>query len=222
MKSTTQRAFRILPIAAISAIAILIGTFASTNISSASNPITSTSTTIEVIVESEAVPPVIDDVSPKHGPSSGGTLITFTGKDLDGITSITVGGAECKPITVVSPEEITCITSSHVPGPVDVILKSGSGTTELYNAFTYDPALPLPPSTGDDILAPSTGMLLLGSSSSITLYDIILICFLIILIIGFTIFKMCIIPKKNRKKPNKTAKNAQKSATHKKTTKRKS
>lgn len=219
MISTTKRANRALPIAIVSALAI-IGAFISTNISSASNPITSTSTTVEVIVEYEAIPPIINDISPKHGPESGGTLITITGDHLDDVTSITVGGAECKPITIISTNEITCITSAHVPGLVDVVLKSDDGTTTSYGAYTYDPILPLPPPTGD-IGAPGTGMFLLGTSGAVTCYDVIFICFIVALAIGFIIYKMCIVPRK-RKKNDKGRPKSQKKITKKAASRRKS
>ena len=204
MKSTTMRVRRVLPIAIISILAITIGIITAVNIKSISNRASASITTVEVKVLGESIPPNITGYSPKSGPTTGGTLITFTGTNLENITEITVGGAECKPINIITPEEITCTTTAHVEGEVNIVLTSGPDTVTLPDAFEYikQPIIPIPPDTGDEgeggIVAPDTGMFLLGSSDSFTYLDYILVSFIVVAILGVVLYRMCIFAKRKR------------------------
>lgn len=115
--------------------------------------------------------PKIDDIGPISGPVGGGTLLTITGKYLNGVTEISLGdGLKCEPITHISPEKITCTMPPHERGYIDVtIISPGYGTDTKNNGFRYvDNNLPG---------VPNTGLFRLGQYI-VTLYDVLIFVFL--------------------------------------------
>ncbi|MDR2336916.1 MAG: IPT/TIG domain-containing protein, partial [Candidatus Nomurabacteria bacterium] len=83
-------------------------------------------------------------VSPNTGPITGGTQITIKGSGFKSafggnqVTNVTVGGAECTAVTVISATSLTCITpSSANTGIVSVSVTTVDGTYTRTNAFTY-------------------------------------------------------------------------------------
>lgn len=65
---------------------------------------------------SEQVCPVVTSVSPKEGPSSGGTTVTITGRELSGATAVNFGPASTTGFTVNSPTSITAVAPPHAGG----------------------------------------------------------------------------------------------------------
>jgi alpha-tubulin suppressor-like RCC1 family protein len=65
---------------------------------------------------SEQVCPIVTSVSPKEGPSSGGTTVTITGRELSGATAINFGPASTTEFTVNSPTSITAVAPPHAGG----------------------------------------------------------------------------------------------------------
>ncbi|HEY1826807.1 MAG TPA: IPT/TIG domain-containing protein, partial [Acidimicrobiales bacterium] len=63
-------------------------------------------------------PPLIDvtGLSPLFGPVAGGTLVTITGENFDGPTTVDFGGTAGTNVTVVSSTEITVDTPAHIAG----------------------------------------------------------------------------------------------------------
>lgn len=218
MKSNVQSFRRALPLTIIATLSIAIG-FITTHNNPLLSEASAVSTTLQVTVENEIVIPEVTGVTPDHGSSMGGTTLVITGNNLDKVTSIKVGEAECKPISIISPEEVTCVTSAHVAGKVNVVVASDSGSVLLENAFTYQPFLPLPPPTGGSesgLGAPGTGLYLFGTADSVTYNDIIFISFIVIVALGATLFLIC----EEKKKRNKSNKTAKKSTPRKKVTKK--
>ena len=85
--------------------------------------------------------PTVVAVTPARGPQSGGTRITITGTGFTAGTTVTVGGAPCRPVTVVNAKTLTCTTAAHAPGTVSVVVKfPGGGSATLPDAFTYESA----------------------------------------------------------------------------------
>lgn len=212
MKSTTMRVRRTLTVAVIAVLAVAVGAITTINIKSIPDKASADTTKVEVKIRGESVPPSNIVFSPKHGPSNGGTLMTFNGNDMDGITEITIGGAECKPLNIISSEEVTCTTTAHVSGLTDIIITydEGAGSIELDSAFTYDPILPEIPGTGGEdgggLFVPGTGFFFFGSSESITFLDIILISFLAIAILGIVLLYLCIPSKRKKAKKSNSKK----------------
>jgi hypothetical protein len=81
--------------------------------------------------------PTITSVVPTGGPLSGGTVITITGTNLTGASSVTLGGAAASSVTVVNPTTITAVTPSGVGLPMIVSVTTLGGTASLPNGFTY-------------------------------------------------------------------------------------
>lgn len=92
--------------------------------------------------------PSITTVSPASGPRAGGTTITITGTDFYPGATVSVGGAACTDVTVVSATEITCKTPAGVAGAVSVVVtNTDSGTASKASVFTYqnNATKPAPP-----------------------------------------------------------------------------
>lgn len=89
----------------------------------------------------------ITSISPDHGTTAGGTLITITANNTvfdshDLNTVITVGGNSCLPISFIpnSPTPtnvLTCETPAGVAGPADVVITNTVGSLTATGGFTY-------------------------------------------------------------------------------------
>jgi uncharacterized repeat protein (TIGR02543 family) len=102
---------------------------------SASYPFTASTTLFAQWVSDVTV----TSISQTSGSSSGGTNITITGTNFASGATVTVGGAPCTSVVVVSSTSITCVTPSGLPGTsADVIVtNSDSGTATLSGAYDY-------------------------------------------------------------------------------------
>lgn len=96
--------------------------------------------------------PTISSVAPNFGSSAGGTAITITGTNFTGTMSVTIGGASCTSIVLVSGTSITAVTPAGTFGARDVVVSNVNGFATLTGGFTYSATAPL---AGDIILDPS-------------------------------------------------------------------
>ncbi|KAG7162643.1 Fibrocystin-L-like 3, partial [Homarus americanus] len=81
--------------------------------------------------------PVVTMVIPTEGSINGGTLLTLIGSGFTpGEVSVTTGGQVCQ-VESASVNGITCRTSAHDAGAVDVVLSSAGVTITSPSAFTY-------------------------------------------------------------------------------------
>lgn len=80
---------------------------------------------------------VIDACSPATGGTAGGDVITITGENLDGVTSVTFGGTAGTALSVKSPTELTVTTPAKTAGAVTVAVVDDSGTQSKTTAYTY-------------------------------------------------------------------------------------
>jgi stage V sporulation protein SpoVS len=90
----------------------------------------------QVLVEDK---PTVTNVSPDHGPTSGGTAVTLSGSNFKSEATVTFGGAVAENVTILSSSQITCTTPAHFPETVDVVVTNPddqSGT--LLQGFTYE------------------------------------------------------------------------------------
>lgn len=81
--------------------------------------------------------PTIDSVSPDSGPLGGGQIVTITGANLTGATSVMFGGAAAGSFTVDSPTQITATTPANAPGALDVVVSAPGGSATASGGYTY-------------------------------------------------------------------------------------
>jgi hypothetical protein len=82
--------------------------------------------------------PIITDVEPATGPTSGGTAVTITGSNFVSPASVTFDGIAATSVVVVNSTTITAVTPAHAAtGLVNVTVSTGNGTDTDAYAFTY-------------------------------------------------------------------------------------
>jgi formylglycine-generating enzyme required for sulfatase activity len=81
--------------------------------------------------------PTLSGIFPTLGGTSGGTRITLTGANLDGATSLTIGGVSASNLQVLSPTTVTAVTPAGTAGGASVSITTPSGSATLQNAFHY-------------------------------------------------------------------------------------
>jgi len=105
-------------------------------------------------------------VTPRSGPTTGGTAITISGSNLPSRAYVWVGGQPA-PVVASGPDSITATTSAHaVAGTYDVEVVAPDGTGDVLRAaFTYvaeeggqppPPSEPPPPPPPGDTPPPTT------------------------------------------------------------------
>ncbi len=116
--------------------------------------------------------PVLTSISPAAGQLGGGDPVVITGTGfLDGVSKdVSIGGSTCAPMVVVSGTQITCTTTAHAAGVVDVVVTNGDGgTATITGGFTYT-ATPPPTVSG---ITPTSGAAVGGTTVTITGTDFI-------------------------------------------------
>lgn len=88
------------------------------------------------VITASTCAPTITSVTPSSGATAGGTVITITGTNLGGVTSVTVGGS---PVTVTggTSTTITGTTPAGRAGPVNVVVTTPGGTVTDTGGYTY-------------------------------------------------------------------------------------
>ncbi len=87
--------------------------------------------------------PTITSISPDKGPTTGGTYVTIQGSNFfyDGVTgtTISIGGAACTDINLISDTQITCSTPAGTEGAAkDVVVTTPGGAfATLSSSYTY-------------------------------------------------------------------------------------
>jgi IPT/TIG domain len=95
----------------------------------------------EISLSAEIQPaPEISTVFPAFGPVTGNTVVTISGKNLNGTTAVSFGTTPAATFTVDSDTEITATAPSSVrPGKVDVSVTTLAGTNldTRFDDFVY-------------------------------------------------------------------------------------
>jgi hypothetical protein len=95
----------------------------------------------EIELSAEIQPtPEITTVTPGFGPVTGTTLVTITGKNFTGATSVKFGATPATSFTVDSDEEITATAPHSVrPGKVDVSVETlaGENANTRFDDYVY-------------------------------------------------------------------------------------
>ncbi|RZU28325.1 IPT/TIG domain-containing protein [Streptomyces sp. BK022] len=82
-------------------------------------------------------PAVIASISPATGPVAGGTVVTITGKYLDGVSDVKFNGASGTALKIVSPTKLTVTAPAGTAGARDVVLVDDAGNVTKTGGFTY-------------------------------------------------------------------------------------
>jgi IPT/TIG domain/PASTA domain len=93
-------------------------------------------------------PPTVTAVDPVGGYSTGGTVVTMTGTDLQRVKSVTFGGVAATSFTEVGETTLRAVAPAAAVGTVDVRVTTAAGQspTSAADQFTY--ASPPPPGDG--------------------------------------------------------------------------
>lgn len=83
--------------------------------------------------------PVVSSLSPSSGTSSGGGVVTVTGMNFTGATSVRFGTIPAAQVTVIGPGQIMATTPAGAAGTVDVTVTTpiGASVTNALDQFTY-------------------------------------------------------------------------------------
>ncbi|MBG7704925.1 IPT/TIG domain-containing protein [Streptomyces sp. MC1] len=76
-------------------------------------------------------------VSPITGPAAGGTVVTITGAELDGVTDVKFGGTSGTNLKVLTSGRLQVTVPAHATGAVNVVVSDDSGAVTKTNGFTY-------------------------------------------------------------------------------------
>ena len=107
--------------------------------------------------------PTITTLSPTSGKLAGGTTVTFTGTGFLTGGSVTIGGATCTSLNVVSSTTMTCLSPSLSAGTYDIVLTNAdTQSVTKTNGFTYNP---FPTATS---ISPTNGKASGGTTITIT------------------------------------------------------
>ena len=83
--------------------------------------------------------PTITSISPSSGSTEGATAITVTGTNFLVGATVSIGGATCANVVVVTSTTITCTTPTGSAGAKNVVVtNTDTGTTTFTNGFTYN------------------------------------------------------------------------------------
>lgn len=75
----------------------------------------------------------VTSVTPKTGPTTGGTSVTIIGSGFTSSSAVTFGGSNATSKVFVTSTKIVAVTPAHAAGAVAVVV----GGTTLANGFTY-------------------------------------------------------------------------------------
>jgi hypothetical protein len=82
-------------------------------------------------------PATIASVSPATGPAAGGTVVTITGTNLDGVSEVKFGSTAGTALKVLSAGRIQVTTPAGSAGAVNVVVNDEAGTVTKSNGYTY-------------------------------------------------------------------------------------
>lgn len=89
------------------------------------------------VVLPASLSPIITSISPTTGPQAGGTAVTITGTNFNGVTDVKFGGVTAT-FTIVSPTQISATSPAYpITGIMDVSAASTFGVSVLQGSFTY-------------------------------------------------------------------------------------
>ena len=107
--------------------------------------------------------PTVTGVTPIGGNPAGGTAVTITGTEFLAGATVDFGGSACNGVAVNLPTQITCTTTAHAIGSVDMEVTNPDGQTGTrVTSYTYRP----PPTV--TVISPDGGNPAGGTAVTIT------------------------------------------------------
>jgi hypothetical protein len=76
-------------------------------------------------------------ISPVNGPVAGGTVVTITGTNLDGVSGVTFGGTAGTNLKILTSGKIQVTTPAKSAGAVAVVLADEAGAVTQNNGYTF-------------------------------------------------------------------------------------
>jgi len=96
-------------------------------------------------VSPPAPSPTVSRVSPRRGPTTGGTAVTITGTNFAAGAVVMFGGTAATSVALVNSTTITAVTPAGSAGAATVtVINPGSQSGSLGSAFTYTASAVLP------------------------------------------------------------------------------
>jgi hypothetical protein len=92
--------------------------------------------------------------------AAAGTMVTISGTNLDGVTSVSFGGVPATSFSIVTPGTITAVVGAAASGSVAVTSSAGAGSL---GGFTFIPPLPVISSSAPANGGPGTTVTITGS-----------------------------------------------------------
>jgi hypothetical protein len=86
--------------------------------------------------------PVLTQLTPAKGPTTGGTPVTLTGSGFTPTATVTFGGTPARTVEVVDAGEITVVSPGHGKATVPVTVSTPGGTSGA-RTFSYYPPAPV-------------------------------------------------------------------------------
>lgn len=99
--------------------------------------------------------PAVTAVSPKKGPSGGGTKVTVTGTGFAGVTGVLVGGSRATQINLLSETSLSAVVPAHAEGTADIQVATANGTTPITAKDHYKYGKPVAPTV--TYVSPASG-----------------------------------------------------------------
>ena len=104
--------------------------------------------------------PTVTSISPASGPEIGGTVVTITGTNLNGATTVTFDGTPATTFSAINETSITATTPAHAAGAINVVVTTPNGAAT--GTYTY---VILPTVTG---ISPASGPAIGGTVVTIS------------------------------------------------------
>ncbi|WP_404949149.1 IPT/TIG domain-containing protein [Streptomyces sp. ARC14] len=82
-------------------------------------------------------PATVATISPATGPAAGGTVVTITGTNLDGVSDVKFGSTAGTNLKVLSAGRLQVTTPAGTAGAVSVVVGDEAGAVTKSNGFTY-------------------------------------------------------------------------------------
>jgi hypothetical protein len=100
--------------------------------------------------------PIVTDVNPNGGLTTGGTEVVITGTEFDGATAVTFGGTAASTFTVDSDTQITATAPAHAAATVQVQVTTAAGASPDTSADDYTYVQPPATTATPTTVAPPT------------------------------------------------------------------